>query len=442
MTHKKERVKLFIKYVLPSTLAMVSVFLFTVIDGIFVGRGVGTDGLGAVNIAFPFVMFFTAFVMLANIGGLTITAVRKGRGDQEGMNIAFMHSIAAVFVISALFSIAGTVFVKQMTVLMGANATFFDMVSDYIFWYAVFMIPCGMCMAFNGFCRNDGDPVLVSVSTVIATTLNIFGDWLFVFPLHMGLKGAAIATGISQSLGLLITSVHFIRKKGTLRFQSFKASAELYGKMFLRGLPECIAQFNAPICIVLTNIVILKYLGDTAENAFSVIGYVAAFSIAAFAGVAEGLQPLFGNCYGAGNEEDLLWYRKTGLAVGFTGALLIYVLLLFVGRPICSLYGLDEATMECTMNAMPRYSTGFFIQALTVIMSSYLYSTTRSAEAITVNVLRSFIVNTVVILLLPRLIGPENVWLTFPVYESIVMIAAFIIMKRADSRGIFSGEKE
>lgn len=442
MTHKKERVKQFIKYVLPSTLSMLSIFFFTIIDGIFVGRGVGTDGLGAVNIAFPYVMFFTAFVMLADIGGLTITAIRKGRGDEDGMNVAFMHSITAVLIITALFSFFGTFFVESMARLMGSNDTFFDMVCDYIFWYAVFMIPCGLCIGFNGFCRNDGDPVLVSVGTIISTTLNIFGDWLFVFPLHMGLKGAAIATGLSQTVGLLIVLTHFIRKKGTLRFKRFKVDWELYKKMFVRGLPECIAQFNPPLCVVLTNIVILSTLGDTAENAFSVIGYVAAFSVAAFAGVAEGLQPLFGNCYGAGNEEDLTWYRKTGLIVGFTGAVLIYVLLLFVGRPICALYGLDEVTMEVTMKAMPQYSTGFFIQALTVIMSSYLYSTTRSKEAIAVNVLRSFIINTLVILLMPKILGPETVWFTFPVYEFIIMIIAYVVMKEADNRGILLGDKE
>lgn len=442
MTHKKERVKLFIKYVLPSTLSMVSVFFFGVVDGVFVGRGVGTDALGAVNIAFPYVMFFTACVMLSTIGGLTITAIRKGRGDEEGMNVAFMHSLAATFLISVFFCFFGTVFVDTVTKLMGANDTFFPLVRDYVFWYAAFMIPCGLGSAFNGFCRNDGDPVRVSVSTIIATSLNIFGDWLLVFPLHMGLKGAAIATGVAQTVGLLITSTHFIKKKGTLRFEKFKVDWELYKKIFVRGLPECISQFNAPICIMLSNYVILENLGDTAENAFSVIGYVAAFSIAAFAGVAEGLQPLFGNCYGAGNEEDLVWYKRTGLTVGFSGAVFIYILLLFVGRPICALYGLDEATMECTMNAMPQYSIGFFIQAFTVIISSYLYSTTRSREAITINVLRSFIVNTVVILLMPKLLGPETIWFTFPVYELIILVIAYIIMKEADNRGILSGDAE
>lgn len=442
MTHKKERVKLFVKYVFPSTLSMVSVFFFGVVDGVFVGRGVGTDALGAVNIAFPYVMFFTACVMLATIGGLTITAIRKGRGDEKGMNVAFMHSLAATFLISVFFCLFGTVFTGTVTKLLGANDTFFPLVRDYIFWYAVFMIPCGLCAAFNGFCRNDGDPVRVSVSTVISTALNIFGDWLLVFPLQMGLKGAAIATGAAQTVGLLITLTHFTGKKGTLRFEKFKVDPGLYRKIFVRGLPECISQFNAPICIVLSNYVILNNLGDTAENAFSVIGYVAAFSVAAFAGVAEGLQPLFGNCYGAGNEEDLVWYKRTGLSVGFAGAVLIYILLLFVGGPICALYGLDEATMECTMKAMPQYSTGFFIQALTVIMSSYLYSTTRSREAITINVLRSFIINTAVILLMPKILGPETIWLTFPVYELIVLIIAYVIMKDADERGILSGENE
>ena len=438
-----ERTRKLIKYVLPSTLSMLSIFLFTVIDGIFVGRGVGTDALGAVNIAFPFIMIFSALVMCTTVGGLTITAIRKGRGDEEGANAAFLHSLCMTAVVSILFCILGTVFVRQMARLMGANETFFPMVCDYIFWYAVFMIPCGLCSLFNGFCRNDDDPYLVSAGTIIATTLNIFGDWLFVFPLHMGLKGAAIATGMSQTIGMFISLSHFLtKKKGTLRFRRIKADPNLFKLILVRGLPECISQFNAPLCVIFTNIVILRMLGDTAENAFSVIGYVAAFSVAVFLGVAEGLQPLFGNCYGARNEEDLLWYRKMGLFIGFTGAFVIYLALLFLGRPVCALYGLDETTMECTMAAMPQYSLGFLIQSSTVILSSYLYSTTKTREAVTINILRSFVINAIVIFLLPELFGPGVIWYTFPVYEAILLVIAIRITRKADQNGVIGKNVE
>lgn len=437
-----DRTRKLIKYVVPSILSMVSVFLFTVVDGIFVGQGVGTDALGAVNIAFPFVMVCMAVAMLTTVGGLTITAIRKGRGDEDGANDAFLHSFALTVIVGIISTILGTVFVKDMAKLVGANDTFFDLTCEYLFWYSVFMLPCLLNTFFLGMCRNDGDPVRASLATIISTALNIFGDWLLVFPLHMGLTGAAVATGVSQTVGLLISLSHFALKKGKLRFKLFKPDFPLFGKILLRGLPECISQFNAPLSIIFTNIVILKMLGDTAENAFSVIGYVAAFSIAVFLGVAEGLQPIFGNCYGARNITDLKWYKRMGLIIGFSGSLIIYLLLIKVGEPICRLYGLDAETMKCTMDAMPIYSLGFLIQSFTVILSAYLYSTTRTKEAVIINVLRSFVINAVVTLLLPEIAGPDSVWFTMPAYEFIVLIIAAIITITADSRLIVSSERE
>ena len=434
--------KILFKYVAPSILSMLSVMLFTIIDGIFVGRGVGTDALGAVNIAFPFVMIFTAMVLLVTVGGLTITAIRIGRDDWDGANVSYVHTVVASAVVSAVFCFLGTVTVKQVAALMGSNATFFDMVCDYTFWYAVFMIPCGLYSAFNGFCRNDGDPLLVTISVVVSTTLNIFGDWLFVFPLHMGLKGAAIATGISQAAGLLVTLTHFIRKKGKLRFIRCRFDPALMKKIIVRGLPECVSQFAAPMELIFYNIVLLRDLGDRAENVFSVIGYVAAFAIAVFVGTAEGAQPLFGRSYGAKKEEDLKYYLRSSLIVSVVGSLIIYVALLFVGRPICSLYGLDELTLEATMEAMPKYSLGFLVQSVTVVLCSYLYSTTRTGQALMISILRSFVLNTIVIFAMPVLFGPESIWFAFPVFEGIAMVIAIIVTLYADRNGAIQGDNE
>ena len=120
----------------------------------------------------------------------------------------------------------------------------------------------------NNYCRNDGSPVLVSVGSTIATGINIFLDWLFVFPLQKGLMGAAIATGISQTCGMLIVSTHFILRRGQLRVGRFRFSGKLARKLLLRGTPEAIAQFAVPVATLCTNYVLLARLGDMAVNAY------------------------------------------------------------------------------------------------------------------------------------------------------------------------------
>ncbi len=431
-----QRTKNLCKYVIPTVLSCVSYFLFTIIDGIFVGQGVGTNALGAVNIAFPFIMVVCAAFMLTTIGGVTVVAIRLGRGDENGANEAFMHALSATVAIAVVMCLAGTVFADELCLLLGANDTFFDYVYDYLFWYSIFIIPSGLSTAMQGFCRNDGSPILVSAAVIVGTVCNIFGDWLFIFPLKMGLKGAAIATGASQTITLLVVMAHFIAKRGKLRVRSFRPDAALYKKIAIRGLPECISQLAAPAAIITTNYVLLAKIGDIGVNAFSIIGYVASFSVAIFFGTAEGLQPLFGRCYGAKNEADLKYYLRAGMIINFVGSVLIYILLLFVGKPICTMFGADPETLGYTVASMPKYAWGFSVMALNTIISAYLYSTKRSTQAIIMNVLRSFVFDIAVIILLPEIFGAEIIWHTFGIFEAMVLAVAIVLLKSSEKNGV------
>ena len=439
---KQNRRKLLIKYLTPTILSYLSIFLFTIVDGIFVGQGVGVDALGAVNLVFPYVMFFNAFTLLTTIGGLTICAIRFGRGDKEGANQVFMHSFFMTLIVSIVFFVLAVFFTEPLCRLMGANDTFLQMAKDYLFWYGIFMIPCGLLITFNGFCRNDGRPALVSAGVIVTTALNVIGDWLLIFPLQMGLKGAAIATGVSQTIGLLIVLSHFVLKKGALTFHKERWDWNLSGKILLRGLPECISQFCVPLTTILTNHVLVAMLGDSAVNAYSIICYVSCFSVAIFAGCAEGLQPLFGQCYGSDNETELKFYKRAGIWISGIGSAIITGIIIALTHPICILYAADAETMAVTVPALPEYAWGFVMQAFNVVISAYLYSTTRTKQAIIINCLRTFVVNVLVVLLLPQIFPPQIIWFTFGIYEAIVLIVAVILMQTSDRKGIIGRARE
>ena len=180
------RMKKLLKLVLPSVLSQVCMFLFTIVDGIFVGNGVGATALGAVNIVLPYILILLALYMLVAVGGATVTAIRFGRGDKEGANLAFLHAFAAIFAVSVVLTVVGVCFTRQLGYLLGANEAYIDYVTDYTFWYSVFIIPAGLSILLQFFGRNDGAPVFVMASTIVSTALNIFLDWLFVFPLQKG----------------------------------------------------------------------------------------------------------------------------------------------------------------------------------------------------------------------------------------------------------------
>lgn len=209
----ESRKKKIFRNVAPAILSNACVFLFSVVDGIFVGNGAGSQALGAVNIALPFVLIAQALNAMASIGGVTITAIRFGRGDNEGAQNAFMHSFTLNLIVGILITLSGSVFTGAVCGLLGASESYYSLVTEYVFWYALFAIPNALSLNLQSFCRNDNSPGLVAVTNVVSTAINIFLDWLFVFPLEMGVMGAATATGISQTVGLLVVLTHYIFKK-------------------------------------------------------------------------------------------------------------------------------------------------------------------------------------------------------------------------------------
>ncbi len=427
---EQEKNKQILKFVFPTILSQCAFFVFTIVDGIFVGNGVGSNALGAVNLALPFTMIIGALFMFTTMGGITLTAIFLGNKQKEKANAVFMHSLIATLLISLIFSTMGILFTHQLVLLLGAKGNYIKMCSDYVFWYSVFTIPSGLFMTLQGFGRNDNAPVLVSFSVIFTTLLNIFLDWLFIFPLHMGIAGAAIATGISQTTGFIILTIYFLMKKGNLYFGKFNINKELIKELSMQGLPEAISEFATPITIICMNHVLFAYLGNNAVNAYSVISYISSFAYAIFLGNAQGFQPLFGQTYGKKNEKDLKYYLKAGIIIGLVGSLLVYILVILFGKQASILFGADIKTLSTVLNVISQYSWAFIPISFNVLISSYLYSIKNAKEATIINFIRGFIVLPFIILFLPKLLGASIIWFTVGIAEIIIFILTLFILKK------------
>ena len=411
-------------------------FLFSVVDGIFVGQGAGMQALGAVNLALPFVLIVQALNAMASIGGVTITAIRFGRGDKQGAQDAFMHAVTVNFLVGCLVTLIGCGLTAPVCRLLGATGNYFELAKDYVFWWALFAIANSVSLNLQSFCRNDGDPGLVAVTNVVITVLNIFLDWLFVFPMQMGVKGAAIATGISQVVGLCVILTHFVLKKGELRIQKYKPQGKLYRKIVLRGLPEAIAQFSTPVTTFCMNRTQMSTYGDIGINAFSIISYLSSFTMSVFFGASEGMQPLFGQAYGAKEDEKLRHYYRAGQIISVVGSALCVAIYVIFPHALCKLFGADDVTIDFTADHMWEYCWGCIVGSINTMISAYFYSTKRSGQAIALNIVRSLVMNSLVITFVPMVFGKAVVWHTFGIFEVLVLIVALTIKKLSERRGI------
>lgn len=430
------RKKIIFQNVGPAILSNACVFLFSVVDGIFVGNGAGSQALGAVNLALPFVLLAQALNAMASIGGVTITAIRFGRGDKEGAQNAFMHSLTLNLIVGIFITLCGSVFTGTVCGLLGASEGYLSLVKKYVFWYALFSIPNALSLNLQFFCRNDGSPGLVAVTNVISSGLNIFLDWLFVFPMQMGVMGAAVATGISQTVGLLIILTHYILKKGDLRIRKFKPQGKLFRKIVFRGLPEAIAQFSTPVTTLCMNRTLMAAFGDIGINAFAIISYLSSFTMSVFFGASEGMQPLFGQAYGAKSDDELKHYYRAGQLISVIGSVLCVAIYVIFPHYLCKLFGADGETLEFTVVHMWEYCWGFIVGSLNTMTSAYFYSTKRSGQAIALNIVRSLVMNSLIITFLPKIFGSAVVWHTFGIYEVLVLILAVALKKGSERNGI------
>lgn len=430
------RRKTLIKYVVPSILSNACIFLLTIVDGIFVGNGVSSDALGAVNIAMPMVMIATAVNMLTTIGGCAISAIRLGHNDKAGANQAFLHSLTANLFFAVLITLACTLLTEPLCRFLGADDFYLPMVKDYVFWWGALAIPAALNVNLQFFCRNDGSPSLVMAASIVCTIANIFLDWLFVYPLTTGIKGAAIATGLAQVASCLTLAIHFILKKGDLRIRTYKPVPGMFMQVVFFGLPEMIGQFATPVTTICLNTVIVANLGEPGVNAFAVISYIASLAFSIFSGAAEGLQPLFGQSYGAKDEGSLKWYFRSGLRIAFFGSALCVAASIVLGGPICRLFGAKGETLRCTLRYLPQYAWAFIVVGVNTMLSAYLYSTERSSYAIILNICRALVFDTAVIMGLSALFGAGVIWFTYGIAECAVLVLGVILLKISERNGI------
>lgn len=429
------RTKTLFQYVIPAILTNAFIFILTIFDGVFVGHGVDTNALGAVNIAMPFVMVVTAINMMTAIGGGTIVAIREGRKDFKGANDAFMHALVLNVAFNIIVTIAGVFFTEPLCRMLGADGVYLSHTMDYVFWWAILAIPSGLSAVLQAFCRNDGSPMLSMVSSVATFVVDIPLNAVMIFGLKMGVMGAALSTGIAQTAGMMIALFHFLLKKGNLRMGAFKPERKLFGKVLFRGVPEMIAQFATPVTTICLNHVLYATLADEGVNTFAVISYVASFAMSVLYGTAEGLQPLFGEAYGEKNDKDMKFYFRSGVIISLIGSAICVAISILLSNPISRLFGAEGAILDATAKYMPQYVWAFIVAGLNTLISAYFYSTKRSVHAIILNVARSFVINIAVILGLSAL-SSGIVWYTFGISEVIVLVIAFILFRASERKGI------
>ena len=407
------KVKQLCSYIFPAVGSLFVTYLYNVMDGIFVGQGIGSAALGAVNIGVPFITFAVAIVAMFPMGGATIIAIRMGRDDKDGANNAFMTALTLTVLTAVILTAVGTVFSQQIVDLSGARKLGEEMrrmSADYLFYYSAFSLPMLMSNCLSVFVRNDSSPTLSFVGMCAGAVSNIFLDWLFIFPLQMGVIGAAVASGLGQIVSLLVLLSHFIRKHGNLRIRRFTIQPVLIRKICKRGAPEAVTQLTTPVTALCYNLVLAALIGGIGVSTYSVLSFIYSLANAILSGVAQGLQPLWGNSYGKQDTKEINDYFRFGMAINLMLSVLVSAVLILFDEPAIRIFSQDMELINAASKALPVFALSFIPMALNLVYTSLLYSTKRTKQSDIIAICRGIVIKAIAIFCIPIIFGSNTIW--------------------------------
>lgn len=424
--------KLFLKYSIPSVIAMLFFSIYVVIDGIFVGQVVGGSGLAAINIAMPFFSFAMAISIMVSAGANTIVAIELGQGETKKAQKTFSLAFYTLMILSITVCLITFIFLEPICRALGATDELMPMVKEYLAILCLFTpVFTGGGLLANGI-RNMGKPNYSMFCTVIGSVLNIVFDYLLVVVWGTGVFGAALASGLAFMISFLVSFFPYLKKSNVLHFTTCKVDFRKIGRFFYNGSSEALTEVAVAFSTYIFNIVLLRRMGETGVSAFSIITYVTSLVIALLMGIATGIAPITGYNYGAKNSNRIITLNslafKVMLIIGIicTGGLFLF------GKPLILLFApSDPELIEMTFWATKLYGLAFLINGINILGSAYFTALEDAKTSALISFLRGMAFIVIGIIFLPTLLGDAGIWLTVFFSEAITLIYTLYLFKRS-----------
>ena len=369
--------RLFIKLFVPTLLGLLFGALLNLADGVFVGRGVGSDALAAVNIAAPLFLVATGLALMFGAGVSVVAAIHLSRGNRKAANINVTQALTVSVFLMTIVCILVYLFPEATARLFGGSERLMPYVLDYMLWVMPSLLGCMVTFIGMFVIRLDGSPKFAMMCEIVPSVINIVLDYICVFPLAMGIKGAAIATSIAQLTGVLM---------------------------------------------VVGNYMFISRLGEDGVAAFSVACYLFPLVFMIGNAIAQSALPIISYNYGAGQWERIRHTRNLSLSLAAVCGLLTTVGGIFFSPAMAGMFlESGQPSWQIAVDGFPWYSLSFVFFAVNVVFIGYYQSIERPRPAVVFMLLRAFIVIIPTFILLPTIIGDLGLWLAVPLSELLTL---------------------
>jgi len=419
-----------LKFVFPTVIMMIVTSIYGIVDGLFISNVVGKSAFASVNLIMPFLMALSAFGFMIGTGGSALVSKTLGEGDRNRANRYFSMLIGVTAVAGAVLSTLGFLFMRQISILLGAS----ELLADNCVLYGRTVVTAGAFFmlqnAFQSFFVVAEKPKLGLAVSSLAGVCNIILDFLMVYVFHMGVFGAAIATTISQGVGALIPIVYFLRENDSLlRLVPARLEMRALGRACFNGSSEMMTNLSMSLVGMLYNYQLMHLAGENGVAAYGVIMYVDMIFLSFFIGYSIGCAPIVGYNYGAENTAELKNLFRKSLVLTMVIGVAMTTAAIILAAPLSSVFvGYDAALMAMTVHGLRLYSLSFLICGFNIFGSAFFTALSNGPLSALISFLRTLVFESGAVLILPRILGLNGVWLAIVVAEAFALVVSSALL--------------
>ncbi|MDO5136679.1 MAG: MATE family efflux transporter [Eubacteriales bacterium] len=412
----------FAKYAFLSVLGTLGISCYILADTFFISKGVGANGLAALNLAIPIYDFIHGCGLMLGMGGGTRFSICKG--EKRERDFIYSNTVILGILIGIAFSLLGFLFSRPLALALGANQEILEMTVTYLKWMLLFSPAFVLNEILLCFVRNDNGPTLATCAMIIGSLSNILLDYIFIFPMNLGIFGAVIATGASPIVSMMVMSLHWLKKKNTFHFRWTRLYGRIVRQDISLGLPSFIGQMAAGISMIIFNILILKLEGNIGIAAYGVIANISLVTTGIYTGISQGVQPLVSESYGKGDRRKTELGYQYSVRVTLILSAVLYLALYFGASPVTHAFNSENnrRLQEIAEKGLKLYYLSLAFVGYNTVLAVILTSIEKALPAQILSLLRGFFLLIPMAFLLSATGGMEGIWLTCPVTEAIVAI--------------------
>ncbi|AMO58392.1 multidrug transporter MatE [Endozoicomonas montiporae] len=419
----------FYRYLLPALSGMLIKSLFIMGDAWFVGRGVGSEGLGAISLTMPFFSFFTAVAMMIGIGGAALMSIEFGKNNLKEGQTLFTQSLLFTAIIAVVLVAAGLYWLEDMMALVGARGYMAELANEYLGLMLKFFVIYALAWVLSCFVRNDTNPRLAMYAMSGGAVANLLLDYVFVLRFGWGMTGAALATGLSQILIICILLTHFISKRGHLRISFAGLGFDKVRGILKIGTPTFFIELTSAMTIMLFNIVLLNQYGEGHVVAYGLTANVGVFALFTMVGIGQACQPIISFNHGAQNGVRVRETLFLGLRSALVCGVCFLVIAWFAAESIARFYIVGRPELiELATTALRFYFLAPPLMGLNMIVANLFQATAQPNQATLLSLGRGFVFVVLGIIVLPRFFPENGIWASILFAETLTALFSVLML--------------